>query len=155
MPAGNSQIVKILQSSLALHWSAIEAYTLQSRHYSTWGYPKLAEKYAGDAEEERQHVHKIADRLEFFDETPTAMHESVEWPRHDFAAALDVNYDLEQSAANIERGGYSMAVELGDAVTAELFKDLLSDSEASLIEIEAIREVIDQIGLDNYLANQA
>ena len=155
MPEGPKQIVEILQSSLALHWAAIESYTLQSRHYATYGYPKLAEKYAGDAEEERGHAQKLIDRLEFYDVTPEAQHDSVEWPRHDYVGALEANYQLESSAANVERGGFSMAIELGDAVSSEIFKDLLADSEASLIEIEAIRTLIEEIGLDNYLANQA
>jgi bacterioferritin len=155
MPEGNSQIVEILQSSLRLHWAAVEAYTLQSRHYETWGYSKLAAKYAADAEEERGHAQQVIDRLEFYDQTPVAMHEPVEWPRHDFVGAMDANYEMETAAAAVERSGFQMAVELGDAVTASLFTELLADSEASLIEIEATREVIDTISLDNYLANQA
>ena len=154
MPEGPKQIVAILQSSLALHWAAIEAYTLQSRHYAAYGYPKLAEKYAGDAEEERGHAHKLIDRLEFYNVTPEAQHDSVEWPRHDYVGAIEANYQLESSATSIERGGFSMAIELGDAVAADLFKELLADSEASLIQIEAIRLMIEEIGLDNYLANQ-
>jgi bacterioferritin len=154
MPEGPKQIIDILQSSLALHWAAVEAYTLQSRHYGTYGYTKLAAKYAADAEEERGHATKIADRLEFYDVAPEAQHDSVVWPRHDFVGALEANYQTELAAANIERGGFSMAIELGDAVSSDLFKDLLADSEASLIEIEATRTLIEEIGLDNHLANQ-
>jgi len=155
MPAGPQQIIEILQSSLSLHWAAVEAYTLQSRHYATYGYAKLAAKYAADAEEERGHAQAIIDRLEFHNVAAEAQHDSAEWPRHDFVGALEANYQLESSAAEIERGGFSMAIELGDAVAADLFKGLLADSEASLIQIEAIRLMIEEIGLDNYLANQA
>ncbi|NBP04307.1 MAG: hypothetical protein EBU90_30305 [Proteobacteria bacterium] len=82
MPEGPKQIVAILQSSLALHWAAIEAYTLQSRHYAAYGYPKLAEKYAGDAEEERGHAHKLIDRLEFYNVTPEAQQKpTTSWSR--------------------------------------------------------------------------
>jgi bacterioferritin (cytochrome b1) len=95
------------------------------------------------------------DRLEFYDVAPSLDHGPGEWPRHDFQGAIEVNYGLETQSAEIERGGYTMALAADDPLTAELFRKNLKSSEASIAEIEAIREVIEQIGLDNYLANQA
>jgi bacterioferritin (cytochrome b1) len=54
----------------------------------------------------------------------------------------------------VERGGYKTAVEAGDAATAKMFAKLLKGSEDGMAEIEAIRMVIAQITVENYLANQ-
>lgn len=155
MPDGNSQVIESLQASLRLHWSAIEAYSLMAAHYAAWGFPKLAERYASDAEEERSHAKKLMARLEFFDVDPAVDHESVLWPRHDFVGALGVAYEMEVQSASLERSGYTIALAADDPVTADLFRENLVDSEDSINQIEAIRDVIDQIGADNFLANQA
>lgn len=154
MPTGNDKVIETLQASLRLHWSAIEAYSAQAAHYEAWGYPKLAAKYKEDAEEERGHAEALLKRLEFFDVQPDLAHEPFEWPRHDFMGALDVDYQLELQSSEVERGGHALSLASEDPVTADIFRSLLESSENSLIEIEAIKDVIEQIGLDNYLANQ-
>lgn len=154
MPTAPEGIVEALQASLALHWEAIETYETQSRHLSSWGYPKLGEAYADAAEEERGHARKLIDRIEYFNSAPDTLHASPVWPRHDYPGILDQNYVIEFHASEVERDGYMASIEVGDAVTAGIFAELLAASEASLHEIEAIREVIGTIGLDNYLAAQ-
>jgi bacterioferritin len=153
MPQGNPQVIESLQSSLRLHWAAIEAYLSQSVHFATYGYPKLAAKLAHEADDETDHAKRLLERLEFFNVTPDVDHDPAVWPRHDFPGVLDANYEMETQAATVERSGYTIALASDDPLTADVFRQNLASSEASLIEIEAIQEMIGQIGLDNYLAN--
>ena len=81
-------------------------------------------------------------------------HDPVVWPRHDFEGVLDSNYEGDRAAAEAERAGYKTCDEAGDANGAVLFQELLKGSEDSMANIEAIRKVIEQIGLDNFLANK-
>lgn len=150
----SDEIVASLQTALRNHWTQIATYETQGAHFDRWGYHKLGEIYAGYAVEERGHAKKLIDRLEFFDSQPT--YEIVEpvWMRHDIEGILETNYTLETTAANDERAGYVLCVGLGDATTAAVFADLLAGSEEGMAEIEATRLTIDQIGIDNYLANQ-
>lgn len=154
MPVAPEGLVDIMQESLALHWSQAEAYETQSGHFRRWGYPKLADTWAAYAVEERGHVSKLVDRLEFYNVEPTREHEVTEWPRHDFPGVLDSNYDGDIEAAEVERNGFIAATQAGDADTARIFADLLNGSEQSAQNIESLREVIGTIGLDNFLANQ-
>jgi len=154
MPKPMSGVVDALNSGLRNHWTQILLYESQAAHLARWGYKKLGVEFLAYAEEEREHARKVVQRLEFFDAQPTYEFEQPIWPRHDFEGILEVNYTLDQTAANAERSGYILCVELGDAETATIFADLLRGSENGMAEIEATRLVIDQIGLDNYLANQ-
>lgn len=153
MPAAKPAVIEALQRDLALHWGAAEAYQLIGEHLGRWGYSKLGERYKADAEEERGHISKLAARLEFFDTPPGVVHSSPAWPRRDFLGILDVALQIESDAASVERAGYAVALSSGDPVTAGMFLELLEDSEKSIEEIEAVRLVIEQVGLDNYLAN--
>lgn len=154
MPKPMPGVVDALQASLRNHWTQIAAYETQAAHFARWGYSKLGVAFQAYAVEARDHAKRLIDRLEFFDAQPTYEFEQPLWPRHDFEGILEVNYVFETTTANAERSGYLLCVELGDAETAAIFADLLKGSEDGMAEIEAQRLVIDQIGLDNYLANQ-
>lgn len=155
MPAPiDERIVDALQAGLALHLSQADAYEAQAAHFQRWGYPGLASRWSDYAADERHHEALCLQRLEFFDVAPDMSHDAIEWPRHDFLGILDQNYATDSTAAETERAGYLAANEVGDVDTAKIFAELLHGSEAGMAEIEAIRSVISQIGLDNYLAGQ-
>lgn len=154
MPKPMPGVVDALNAGLRNHWTQILLYESQAAHFARWGYKRLGEAFLAYAEEERGHARKCVQRLEFFDAQPTYEFEQPLWPRHDFEGILEVNYTFEMTTANTERSGYTLCVGLGDAVTAEVFADLLKGSEDGMAEIEAQRLVIDQIGLDNFLADQ-
>jgi bacterioferritin len=147
-------VVDALQASLRNHWTQIAAYETQASHFARWGYAKLGVAFLAYAVEERDHAKKLIDRLEFFDAQPTYEFEHPLWPRHDYEGILEVNYTFETTTANAERSGYLLCVELGDAETAAIFAELLKGSENGMAEIEATRLVIDQIGIDNFLADR-
>jgi len=154
MPQPLDGVVEALQASLALHWSQAEMYDLQAVHLSRWGYASLGKTWAAYAAEERKHIKKISKRLEYFDVQPSPTHLEPELPRHDFEMLLDSNYEADTQAAEVERAGFMQCILVGDSVTAKLFTKLRRGSEESMANIEAIRKVIEQIGIDNYLANQ-
>lgn len=154
MPKALAGVVDALQKALVNHWTQIAAYETQASHFARWGYAKLGQEFLAYAAEEREHAKKLIDRLEFFDAQPTYEMNDPMWPRQDFEGILEVNYTLETTAANDERSGYTLCVELGDAVSAEVFASLLAGSEEGMAHIEAVRLTIEQIGIDNYLSIQ-
>lgn len=143
-----------LQLSRRLHLTAIEQYQGQAEHFRRWGYTKLADAAVADAEEERGHLNLVTARLEYYDVEPECGHESPEWPRHDYEGILDSNYALESGAMNVERALVIVARNAGDEITAGIFAEILAGSEESVAHIEAAKKQIEQIGLDNYLANK-
>ena len=154
MPEPLNGVIEVLQASLRLHWSQAEMYDLQAVHFARWGYEKLAAAWAGYAAEERGHIKKLSKRLEFFDVQPATDYSHIEWPRHDFEGILTSNYEADLSAAEAERAGFMACTEVGDSTSAKIFTKLRKGSEDSLANIEAIRMVIEQVGLENYLTNQ-
>lgn len=143
-----------LQLAASLHWLAIEQYTLQAVHFARWGYSKLAAEAAADAQEEREHLAKVAERLEFYDVQATCDHEKPSWPRHDYEGILSANLALETKVMEAERGCILVARAAGDELSALVLTELLAGSEEAVKKIEAARRLIEQIGLDNYLADK-
>lgn len=154
MPQAPEGVTDALQASVRLHLTAIETYQSQAEHFGRWGYHKLADKYRADVDEERKHLAALMSRLEFYDEQPVSDHEEPSWPRHDYEGIVSSNLDLESAAAKNERSGVLACRAVGDELSALVFAELLEGSEASVSEIEAIQKVLEQIGVDNFLANQ-
>lgn len=154
MPLAPDGVINALQASVRLHLTAIENYQAQAEHFGRWGYARLAEKYRGDVTEERDHLAKVMARLEYYDEQPVYDHDEPSWPRHDYEGILAANLELETAAAKVERANVLVCRSVGDELSALAFADLLEGSEGSIAEIEAIQKVLEQIGVDNYLANQ-
>lgn len=153
-PISTDGVVASLQRGVSLHLTAIENYEAQAAHFGRWGYSKLAERFKGDAKEERGHLRALMERLEYYDVQPTYEHQTPSWPRHDFEGIVASNYDLETEAAAAERAAVLACRSVGDERSALVFASNLEGSEASIAEIEAIQKLIEQIGVDNYLANQ-
>lgn len=153
-PISIGGVVDSLQLGVRLHLTAIENYQAQAAHFERWGYSKLAEKYKDDAKEERGHLKALMERLEFYDVQPTYDHDAPSWPRHDYEGILAANYALETTAAAAERAAVLACRAVGDERSALVFASNLEGSEDSVAEIEATQKVLDQIGVDNYLANQ-
>jgi bacterioferritin (cytochrome b1) len=154
MPAPLNGVVEALQLALRLHWGQAEMYDLQATHFGRWGYGKLAVAWAAYAAEERGHIKTLSERLEFFDAAPATDFDHLSWPRHDVEGILDSNYDTDVVAADAEQAGFLLCTTLGDSTSAKIFANLRRGSEDSMANIEAIRLVISQIGLENYLTNQ-
>jgi bacterioferritin len=154
MPLAPDGVINALQASVRLHLTAIETYQAQAEHFDRWGYKKLGEKYRGDAEEERGHLADLMARLEYYDEQPVYDHDEPSWPRHDYEGIVAANLELESAAAKVERANILACRSVGDELSAKIFVELLEGSEGSIADIEAIQKVLEQIGVDNYLANQ-
>jgi bacterioferritin len=154
MPSAPEGVINALQASVRLHLTAIENYQAQAEHFGRWGYPKLAEKCRGDVDEERGHLSLVMERLEYYDEQPAYDHDEPNWPRHDYEGILAANLELESTAMKVERANVLVCRAAGDELSAEAFVKLLKGSEDSVSEIEAVQKVLEQIGADNYLANQ-
>jgi len=154
MPQAPEGVIDALQASVRLHMTAIEHYQSQAEHFARWGYAKLAQTSRGEVEEERHHLHELQARLEYYDEQPAYDHDQPDWPRHDFEGILAANLALETAAADAERASVTACRAAGDEISAGIFTLLLESSEEAVAAIEAKQRVIEQIGLDNYLANQ-
>jgi bacterioferritin len=154
MPQAPEGVIDALQASVRLHMTAVETYQSQAEHFDRWGYGKLADAARGEVEEERRHLHEAQSRLEYYDVQPAYDHDQPDWPRHDFEGILAANLALETAAAEAERANVTACRAVGDEISAVIFAKLLEGSEDAMAEIEAKQRVIEQIGVDNYLANQ-
>ena len=152
---GNDKIIDRLNALLADELTAINQYMVHSEMCANWNYAHLHEAIEKRAITEMKHAERLIARILFLEGHPivSALNK------------LDIGADVEQQLANdwnAEDGaikayndGIRLAAELGDNGTRELLESTLKDEEEHIDRIEAQRDQIKQMGIQNYLAQQA
>jgi bacterioferritin (cytochrome b1) len=151
----NQEVVNWMLKSIAAHWKQTASLTEQAQHFERWGYKKLAEATAADAEQEHGHAQALFERLEFYDVDYSYPPIDIQrWTRHDIVAIINFNLESDKEAQSIEKAGILAAREVGDELTAKVFIKLLKGSEQGILDNTADLKVIEQIGVDNFLTLQ-
>jgi bacterioferritin len=152
---GNPKILKVLNDRLAEELTAISMYMVHSEMCANWGYGKLHEAFEKQAIDEMKHAEQLIGRILFLEGTPTVS----KLNRMSIAATVkdmvQADEDAENGAIKAYNDTIAAAVQLGDNGTRELVAKILQDEERHVDWAEMQREQIAQMGLQNYLANQA
>ena len=151
----SNTVVELLKKSLNIHWQQTTSLTAQAIHLERWGYKKLAAAIKADAQEEHEHAAANIKRLEFFDIDYQPLSISPpSWTRHNMVDMLRYNLNSVREAAATERATISAARAAGDELTANMMTPLLQGSELGIELYEGYLQLIEQMGLDNFLSIQ-
>jgi bacterioferritin len=152
---GNAQILQLLNDRLAEELTAISMYMVHSEMCANWGFEKLHGAFEKQAIDEMKHAEKLIGRILFLEGTPTVSklnHMKIGVTVQDMVLADE---DAEAGAIKAYNDTTAAAVQVGDNGTREMIAGILQDEERHIDWAEMQRDQIDQMGLQNYLANQA
>jgi|SRR5208337_2504033 len=151
---GKPEVLKGLQEMLEEELGAINQYFLHSEMCENWGYERLGKHIKKVSINEMRHAEDIIERILFLEGTPNLS----ELPK------LNIGKDVKQQLENdlaLEVGavaGYNEAIatcrKAGDNGTADFLKGILADEEGHVDFFEEQLGLIQQIGVQNYLAQQ-
>jgi len=152
---GNDKVIAALNMLLADELTAINQYIVHSEMCANWGYGELHEAIEKRAITEMKHAEMLIGRILFLEGSPTVS----KLNRMKIAATVQdmvqADEDAETDAIKAYNETIAAAVKLGDNGTRELVAKILQDEERHVDWAEVQREQIAQMGLQNYLANQA
>ncbi len=151
---GNDEVIQVLQEVLSAELTAVNQYFIHARMNENWGYKKLAEHIRKESIEEMQHAQRVIDRILYFDGVPNMskyMKINVgknvpEQFRNDLA--------VEHQAVPRLNKGIEVARAIGDNGTRALLEGILREEEEHVDWLEAQLGIIEEIGVENYLARQ-
>ncbi len=151
---GNRQVIERLNARLSEELAAINQYMVQSEMCANWGYQRLHEAMERRAIEEMKHAEKLIARIIFLDGQPIVSNLAAINIGPDVKSQHENDLAAEQGAIEAYNQDIAFAAEAGDNGTRELLESILKDEEDHLDWIEMQLDQIEQMGLENYLAEQ-
>jgi bacterioferritin len=148
------QVLESLNEALKAELTAVHQYLLHSRVCQNWGYSRLAESNRKESIEEFAHAEALIDRILFLKGTPNMTDVSPIKECSDVKGQLESDLKLEMDAIARLNAAVQVATEAGDHVSRQLFDRILADEDHHVDYIEGQLHIIQEVGLNNYLAQQ-
>lgn len=152
---GNDQLLAVLNQLLADELSAINQYMVHSEMCENWGYDKLHQAIEKQAIDEMHHAEWLIQRIIFLDGAPVVSKLNPIRIGKDVPAMIGTDQEDEMGAIRSYNAAIRLAHEVDDQGTVDLLTKILKMEEGHEDWAEAQRDQIGQMGLENYLANQA
>ncbi len=151
---GDPNIIKLLNDQLTNELTAINQYFLHARMYKHWGLEKLGKKEYDESIGEMKHADKLIDRILMLDGLPNlqALHKLM--IGENVPKMLDWDLQLERGAQQTVKDGIAACEAARDYVSRELFQHILDDTEEHIDWLETQKDLIDKVGIQNYLQSQ-
>lgn len=151
---GDPNIIKLLNDQLTNELTAINQYFLHARMYKHWGLEKLGKKEYEESIGEMKHADILIDRILMLEGLPNlqALHKLM--IGENTPEMLDCDLQLEKISQQTLKDGVAACEAARDYVSREIFQKILDDTEEHIDWIETQKDLIDKIGLQNYLQSQ-
>ena len=151
---GNDEVIALLNDVLCAELTAINQYFIHGMMCKNWHYKKLAEIGRKESIEEMNHAQDIIDRILYLDGKPNMQKYMKVNVGKTIPEQFDFDLELERGAVEQYNRGIELAREKGDNGTRALLEKLLMNEEQHIDWIEGQIQQIQDMGLDNYLAQQ-
>jgi bacterioferritin len=152
---GDPKVIELLNEALRNELTAINQYWLHYRMLDNWGVARLADYERHESIDEMKHADSLAERILFLEGLPNLqmlgrlrVGETVE-------EILNADLELEREAVEQLRGAIRHCEEVSDFVSRELFESILASEEAHIDFLETQFELIERMGLQNYVQLQS
>ena len=147
-------IIESLNAGLTVELTAVNQYFIHSKMCESWGLHKLAKHYYAESIEEMKHAEEVIDRILFLDGIPEIARYDVVHSCKSPEEQISKNMDMEMKGVRTYNEAIQVCLEHKDSGSRELMERMVVESEESVDWAEAQLDLIDRVGLENYMAQQ-
>ena len=151
---GDERIFGALNALLADELTAINQYMVHSEMCDDWGYGRLHEGIEKRAIDEMKHAEKLIGRIIYLEGRPIVSNLNDIHIGPEVEQQHKNDWQAEAGAIKAYNEGIRLAREIGDNGTRELLESILRDEEEHIDWIESQLDQVEQMGIQNYLAQQ-
>ena len=147
----DAQVISHLQAQLKNELTAINQYFVHYRMLKHWGFDKLAKKEYEESIGEMKHADRLMDRIFMLDGLPNLQDLGKLNIGEDVKELLTSDLGLERAAQATIKDGIAHCEIVRDYVSRDLLLGILDDTEEHIDFLETQLDLIEKVGLQNYL----
>ena len=151
---GDTKVIEFLNKALTNELTAINQYFLHARMYKNWGFSKLNEKEYHESIDEKKHADQLIERILFLEGLPNLQSLDKLMIGENPKEMLECDLKLELVAIPLLREAIAYCESIKDYVSRDVFNHILENEEEHVDWLETQFELIEQVGLQNYLQSQ-
>jgi len=151
---GDPGVIQVLNEVLANELTSVNQYFLHARMCENWGYERLWKKVRAESIDEMKHADELIERILYLEGLPNLQKLGKVNVGETVPEQLQLDLAVEKAAVQVLNRGIQLCRDAGDNGSAELLEVLLEDEEEHANWLEAQLALVDQVGLQNYLAQQ-
>ncbi|TSE19477.1 Bacterioferritin [Tepidimonas alkaliphilus] len=148
---GTPEVMAALQAQLKNELTAINQYFVHYRMLDHWGLKRLAKKEYSESIGEMKHADRLMERIFMLDGLPNLQDLGKLHIGENVPEILQADLTLERQAQKTIKDGIATCENARDYVSRDLLLHILEDTEEHIDFLETQLELIDKVGLQNYL----
>jgi len=150
----SAKVFEALNKILTNEMTAINQYFLHSRMLKDWGFEKLGEYEFKESVDEMKHADVLIERILFLNGLPNLQDLHRLRIGENVKEMLECDLALEEAAIPELREAIALCESETDFVSRDLLSDILENEEEHLDYLETQLELVEKMGIENYLQSQ-